>query len=316
MSVQPETNGTRESAFAEGILVTMHGKEVVVTLPGMAEVRMPINAFIKKIAPAMHGTGGVVLPDGVKSVVNDGEVVIWVYECAPRVHSLLWIANDSPEMSGVGAKYRKVQIALPYVIVFAVFIVRRRGPVVLSNNNEVYFRTEPLKSLDDQLLFPALLNCGKFDSGGRRPLSWLCTQNMEVPKEVRNPDQNVSMRAYFRGLLHCLFESGFNYSFEQHNMESWYTISSQIDPRLRSVEEWEEASRRDPLFVLDVPWIPAGLSVREACKRICRMFNGSARQFETAHDVALAVVAESVSPNRGLSVPVADSVRDCSDTAF
>ncbi|NLH75105.1 MAG: hypothetical protein GX456_18820 [Verrucomicrobia bacterium] len=316
MSAQPEANRAGESAPDDGVLVKMQGTHVVISRPGIPEVRMPISTFIKKIAPEKRGTDGVVLPDGVKSVVNEGDLDIWVYECPPRVHSLLWIAKDSPEMSGLGAKYRTVRLALPYVIVLAVFIARGRGQMVLSNNNEVYFRTEPLKSLNDGLYFPALLNCAKSNSADSRPLSWLCTQNMEIPNEARSSDKNVSMRAYFRGLLHCLFETGFNLSFEQHNMRSWYTISSQIDPRLRSVEEWEEATRRDPLFVLDVPWIPVGLTVQEACKRIYKMFHGSARQYRTARDVALAVVAESIVSSMGLSGPVRDRMGDYLDGPF
>ncbi|MDH7503129.1 MAG: hypothetical protein QHJ82_10545 [Verrucomicrobiota bacterium] len=68
--------------------------------------------------------------------------------------------------------------------------------------------------------------------------------------------------------------------------------------------------------VLDVPWIPAGLSVREASKRIYRILHGSARQYQTARDVALAIVAENAPFNMGLRGPAHDPVLDYLEGPF
>ena len=47
-----------------------------------------------------------------------------------------------------------------------------------------------------------------------------------------------------------------------------FTRSRSLDTRIASVEAWEAATAADPLFVLQVPWIPAGLTLGEAVDRL------------------------------------------------
>ena len=108
------------------------------------------------IKPRMDSRG-VVLPDGVKLLDARGPATIWVHETPPRVYRFKWIAADSPARFGPETRYRQVRIALPYLIVMAAF-----DGQMLSGQNECSFRVAPLEDENDELLYPALLNCSKF----------------------------------------------------------------------------------------------------------------------------------------------------------
>ena len=85
---------------------------------------------------------------------------------------------------------------------------------------------------------------------------------------MRDTDPGKRLTAGFNALRHCLLETGFNLSSEHHEHSSWWTESRKVDPRLNTVEAWEAASAEYPLFVLDVPWLPANHTVRQAVDRI------------------------------------------------
>jgi hypothetical protein len=140
--------------------------------------------------------------------------------------------------------------------------------------------------LDDDLFFPALLNCSKFVPPEGRPLSWICTQHLKATPAMHDPDLNKRLTASFEALRRCLFETGFNYSSENHEASSWFTESRQVDPRVATVEAWEAASAKDPLFVLDVPWLKTGYALRQVLDRIFR--NQNARKNHGHNAAALA----------------------------
>lgn len=250
--------------------ITIRGAEVVAKSPEGQTASMPLDAFLAKLAGHRIDTGGVVLPDGIKASITEGAVTIWVYECPPRVQRFLWIAPDSPVPFGPGTKYRPVRLALPYLIMLVVFAADSGGQLQLTNVNECFFRVEPLKSLEDPLFYPALLNCSRFEPQEGRPLSWICTQHLKPAPAMRVPDLNQRLTASFEALRRCLLETGFNLSSEHHENSSWFTASSKVDPRIHTVEAWEAASAQDSLFVLEVPWLPTHHSVRQVAARIFR----------------------------------------------
>jgi len=266
-------------------VITIEGSTVRAVTPEGQAATMEIAELARALGQQRMDTGSSALPDGVKAVLSQGPMTVWVHQTPPRVFQLKWIAADSPSRFGPGTVYRKVRIALPYLIVLAVF-VPVDGTLQLSDWNECFFRTRPLDSLDDPLCFPALLNCSKFDPPDLRPLSWICTQHLDRRSLGREKDENGRLRAGLRLLLHCLLDTGFNYSSEEHEASSWFTESTRADPRVASIEAWEEATRREPLFVLDVPWLPAGLSVREVVQRIFRLQRCEGGGVATASDLA------------------------------
>ena len=260
--------------------VHIEGSEARAASPEGTLAGMPLADLMAKLNPRRFDSGDLILPDGVKAVRSEGPITIVVHETPPQVYSLKWIAGDSVAPFGNGAKYRTVRLALPYLVTLLVF---RNGsaaqPLTLSEFNECFFRVAPLESFEDELLFPALLNCSKFTPPEGRPLSWICTQHLNFATVNREPTPARRLRAGFRALRHCLLETGFNYSSENHEGASWFGESRRVDERISTVERWQEATAQDPLFVLEVPWLKTGLSLGQIVERIFKnlgALNGAA----------------------------------------
>ena len=251
--------------------VLIEGPEARATSPEGKSAAMPLADLMGKLNPRRFDSGDLMLPDGVKAVRSEGPITILVHETAPQVYCLKWIADDSAAPFGAGAKYRTVRIALPYLVTMLVF---RNGssaqPLTLSEFSECFFRVAPLESFDDELFYPALLNCSKFTPPEGRPLSWICTQHLNFVAVNREPTPARRLRAGFRALRHCLLETGFNYSSENHEGASWFGESRRVDERISTVERWQEATAQDPLFVLEVPWLKTDLSLGQIVERIFR----------------------------------------------
>jgi len=269
--------------------VTIEGSAIRATSPEGQAAEMSLKRFGELLAPPHMSTCGAILPDGVKLIESRGPVTVWVHETPPRIHSLKWIAGDSATPFGSGTKYRTVRVALPYVVVLAVFEPREHGLQQLSARNECFFRVAPLASADDELLYPALLNCSKFTPPEGKPLSWICTAQMNRAPFANEPDTPRRLRLGFQELMRCLFETGFNFSSEHHEGASWFTESARVDRRIATIEAWERATAEAPTFVLDVPWLRTGLSLRAVLERIFGNARARRPALATARDVARLV---------------------------
>lgn len=216
-----------------------------------------------------YSTGPSILPNGIKSVMSRGNIVIWIWEKPPHVANLKWIDENSEIKHGRGTQYRNVKIALPYLVIAVVFTSARGNEMPAPVfRDECFFRTEPLKSVNDELSFPALLNCSKFTPPQGNPLSWICTQYIEKHKLWAAATPEEWYRYYLEAVVKCLLHTGFNMSSEENEGNSWYSASKHIDPRIGTIKAWEKATEKDPLFVLDVPWIKTKHSVKSLCERI------------------------------------------------
>jgi hypothetical protein len=253
-------------------VVTLEADLARATLPAGATASMPISALLERLRPRTPDTADVVLPDGVKALVPTANGCILVHQTTPRVFNFRWIANDSPAPFGKKTKYRQVRIGLPYLIVLAGFKNGGSEIMRLSNRNECFFSNHPLDKLgfDSELFYPALLNCSKFPSDKDNPLSWICTQHLDRSPLDEEKTLQSSLRAGMAMLLRHLLESGFNHSSEEHELSSWFseTVKADVDPRVASVEAWEDATRNDPCFALDVPWLETGCTLGQVTHRI------------------------------------------------
>ena len=266
--------------------IHIEGHEARATSPEGKTASMPLAELLSRLFPERMDTCGIVLPDGVKTIINGGNHCIWVHETPPRAYNLRWIAPDSEAQFGPGTKYRLARITLPYVIVMACFAPGEKGKFTLSNSNEAFFRTAPLASQDDELFYPALLNCSKFALPEGRPLAWICTQHLNRASFEQETDLNPRLRKALAALLHCLLETGFNYSSEHHEGASWFTESRAVDDRISTVEKWEAASAKDELFVLDVPWLKTGLTARQMAERMLKYHRAARPSSPTASVLA------------------------------
>jgi hypothetical protein len=282
--------------------VVVQGDCAVATLPEGTRCEMKVSELIRQLAPTVPDTCGAVLPDGTKCALPTRGGVVLVHQTPPQVYGFRWIARDSQAEFGPGTRYRTVRLSLPYVIVLAVFAIPKRGVPVLSERNECYFSNSPLETLglDTPLGYPALLNCSKIGigDGGGLPLSWICTQYLPKPETRGHRSLDASFREGLGALLRHLFESGFNRSSEHHEGESGFSASvkAKIDPRIASVEAWEEATREDPLFAIEVPWLPVGKTLREITARGGKPGRGRGKSFGTAADLVRLIFNASAAP--------------------
>jgi hypothetical protein len=282
--------------------VLFEGGTVRAVSPEGQTASIPLPDLMSRLLPPRTGTGEMILPDGVKAVLSDGRTTVWVHQSPPNVYNLRWITPDSPAPYGPGAKYRDVPIALPYLITLAVFGPGCVQPHHLSHVNECFFRNGPLNSLDDEVCFPALLNCSKYRVPDGRPLAWICTQYLRVDGYVHETDPNRCMRGGFKELWHCLTGTGFNYSSEHHEGASWYSESRGIDPRIATIEDWERATQQNPMFVLDVPWLKAG-TLRYVTDRIFENARTRPPAVTSSADIARIVFNHGPTQTAGATEP-------------
>lgn len=252
-------------------VVTVEGEHVHACSPEGAARSMRLVELLERVVPRRLDTGAAVLPDGVKCALPVPGGTVLVHQTPPRVHRFQWIAPDSPAPFGKGARYREVRLALPYLVVLAVFDGAPGAIPSLARSSECFFSNRPLDlaGLATELRYPALLNCSRFpDEDPARPLSWICVEHLRplAPAD----DVATALRQGLASLLHHLLESGFNLSSEHHELSSWYseTVAAAVDPRVATVEAWERASAEDGLFALDVPWLPAGRTLAQVVARI------------------------------------------------
>jgi len=245
--------------------ITIRGNTARVKTREGSTHSLPLGELLDRVAKRRIDTCGMILPKECRLVYTRGAVTILVCEYPPGPRSLRWIAQDSRARFGPTATYRTVRLSLPYVIVFAVF-----EDAILTMANECFFRTLPLDDLDRQnsLHFPALLNCSRFKPPDGKPLSWICTQNLDLTDIVCQETPVRRFRAGLKSLRSCLFETGFNYSSEEHEYSSWYTESRNVDPRIATVDRWHDETEKEPYFALDVEWLEAEITVAELAERI------------------------------------------------
>ena len=132
-----------------------------------------------------------------------------------------------------------------------------------------------------------------------KSLAWLCTQTWRERELInREPDEARRIVRGVDGLVRFLRESKYNLSSElnpqaktSRELRSWFTESAlrKIDPRMETVAAWERATRKDPSFILQVPFIPVGRSVAAVAERIFDNYCPPAPGPRTAADLARIV---------------------------
>jgi hypothetical protein len=242
--------------------VTIQGGQVEARLSEGVTATMDLPDLVQLLAPPAMSTAGVVLPEGVRMMFSTRRMSIFIWELVPQVYRVKWIGKDSKVpfgMPGHEARYEFRRLALPYLIIVAVFARDPRGRLVLTGRNEAYFRTAPLADGTDRLLFPALLNISKFPRGcaAEHSLAWICTQHTNLAGLAGTADDNRRLRESLQALKHTLMDTGFNYSSEHHELTSYWSLSARRIPQVADLDRWEALSREDPLFTLTVPWLPA-----------------------------------------------------------
>jgi hypothetical protein len=276
-----------EPPATKGATITIEGDRVRVAAPEGASATYSVEELARALAPPHLLDLEQPWPPGVRVVRRLDKFVIAVHETPPGLQTLRWIAADSPAPFGPAALYRDVRIALPYVVLVAVMGIDRKGRLAPTPFNETFFATQAVKDLSEPMYYPALLNCSRMRDSTGKCLSWLCVQHLRTSELTRGSSANRGA-SIVRLLLEHLFHDAFNYSSEHHEGTSWFseTVRARVDPRVATIEAWQEASREDPWFALRVPWLPTQLMLAEVLERTAEIHAGGARAIRTADDVA------------------------------
>jgi len=231
------------------------------------------------------------IPDGVRFLRSRGQVTVLVMEDMPQVRTVRWLADDSPMPYGRGALYRTARLAFPFVIII---VALRAGG--LTGYQQCFYRTERLVTLGDSLLYTNLFNCAR----AYRQESWLCLANLQ--RDLAPLSWNHKVQEIRRHM----WAASFNQSSEVHEGMSFWQTMRTIDPRVKSLDAWEEASRADAFFPLGVRWQPARLTIGEAMNA---MLNGAGSPLppETLPDLARLLGTIAAAP--AARVAQADSLR-------
>jgi hypothetical protein len=171
-----------------------------------------------------------------------GRVVGVVVEMPPEARCVKWIADSSPEDYGPDARYESRRLSFPWVVLVVVFAAGE-----LSGQQQAFFRTAPLASLDDELGFTCLLNCANAPAYGGQE-SWVCLANLTRRLgRLPWPERVKTVTAHF-------WQAAFNRSSEVHEGNSHWADAGTLDPRLASAATWEAATHDDPYFTLGIRW--------------------------------------------------------------
>ncbi len=190
------------------------------------------------------------------------------YEAPPGVRRLRWGVRS--EASERRFSYREVQLALPYVVIVTGVRIDARGTMTFDGWTEAYFANESLRSLTAPLCPAPLLNVvGRSEphhSGG----AVVCMSGFGHTSTPGDGEPSERLHRGLAAVLGYFFESGFNEDFERTGRISAFhdPHSKPADPRLATVEAWEEASAQDPSFVLQIPWLPIARTLSRSLEAV------------------------------------------------
>jgi hypothetical protein len=203
----------------------------------------------QEVLPPLNGAA---FPDGIKFFKWQPPAFVLVHQMPPHVRQLRWITDNSPADFGPGTKYETVRLSMPYAITFAVYY-QYGEQLVLSGSNELYFRNEPLRTLNDSLGYAALLNISRIQTGNRT-VSWICTQHLR-------PSRKTDWCQQLEALLEHTWNGAFNRSSERHEGQSMYGYSKDVHPDLHPIQRWCQATEANETFALGVKWKPVPQNV-------------------------------------------------------
>lgn len=170
-------------------------------------------------------------------------------ELPAGVHSVRWVDWDE----GDKLDDKICRIALPYIVV--VHHLRSCLTGWYADNMDLFFRNEPLQSMDDKLFVPVMHNCmfyrGCSLTQDGKPLdrSYSCgiSSHGETLVDVISKTKTK------------LFGSQFN-----DDGDSNYDEVREL-PRFRkiaTIEDWEKNTAKDPRFILKMKWPRTNATVR------------------------------------------------------
>ncbi len=233
--------------------VRIVGERVVVRQNGVT-AEHSLAAVVRELLRLAHREPSCpVLPAGVRKWMERGDTTAVAVELPPQARMVRWLADGSRAPFGRGARYERYFVSFPYVELLLVF---RQGG--LTGYQQLYYRTAPLDE-GEELLLPNLFNV----ANGYDQQCWLCLANLRDVSRLAWP-------AKLQAVVEHVFGAAFNRSSEVHERNSLWgaMVAAKLDPRVASIEAWQEATRANPRFALEVPWKPANTTVTAELHRM------------------------------------------------
>jgi hypothetical protein len=225
-----------EIQIADGRAAVRHGDKT------LAEA--PLGSFVRQIADASDRRPSLgILPARVRYCCERRNATAVVIEVEPQARTVNWLAEGSKTPYGRGAQYQRHFLSFPYIVLLVVF----RGGA-LTGYQQLYYRNAPLGE-DEALMLPNLYNVAQ----GHGQRCWLCLQFLPDLSELPWPKK-------IDAIVDHVFSAAYNQSSEQHEGNSYWSAAKAVDPRVATLEAWEQATRESHRFALEVPWEPAGES--------------------------------------------------------
>ena len=238
---------TRRTATAYYI---SDGREEMAQVPIKKLVPRLVKNIKKQIDTEETGTLLTpMLPPGVRMYQSYGETEIVVCEQSPQMRTIKW---GQPPFDKEQVTYK---VATPYVVYFFPFY---KG--VLQNEARIFYRTEPLKSLDDKLFLPNVTHC-QYYINSTSSIGRICFEgkgNFQRPEEMSSAI-DVAMSNFWDSSFQVYWgesrRGGFSMCPKVYARKKGSTF-------LGRPKFWEKRSLKNPLFVLDEKlWIDTSIDV-------------------------------------------------------
>ncbi len=216
--------------------------------------QMPVDQFCKLIGQhTVTGMSDEPIPDNVRWICEKGEKSVYVIELQPELRPLVWnnsmagwdYINDEKVYLETGTRHT---VATPYVVILIPF----RGNKIGGSSERpvrVFYRNSPLQSLDDEVLSSNLTNVLPTNYG-RKEMGCMCLDRLDVHSKMDRAE-------VVNAVVSHLWGGEFNMEYGRN-----FSDVSHVDQRVSSIYMWEEASKQNPDFVLDVAWPKTGLTIR------------------------------------------------------
>jgi hypothetical protein len=263
-----------------GELIEIVGEKARLVAEGRSGERKPmrqvaLREFLGGIASSLDAAQrntAQFLPSGTRFVTVRGASTALVVELPPEVRRVTW---RPARMDGEG-EHTTYWLAFPYVIHVCLFYTIAGDEAYRGGLEEmrVYYRHSPLRSADDSLCVPNLFNV---------QVDPAMTSNCRACLRGHPDDlQDLPLAEQSEALLNFFWETGFNLDIESNGFER----ARALDPRIASLQAWEEASRADPLFPLRIGWESAGCSPRQVIDQLIHRRHGDVKPLRSASDLA------------------------------
>ena len=238
---------------------------VLVTPEGQRHV-LELASLLEKANPSPPPD--LVWPRGVRAVRMGRGGFTLAFEVPPGVRRMRW--GVRPEARERRFSYREVRLALPYVVIVTGVRFDSHGTFFFDGWTEAYFANEPLRSSAAPLHLAPLLNVvGRGDSdpsGG----AVVCMGGFSHQSSSGAGDPSERLHRGLAAIIGHLLDSGWNEDFERTGRTSAFhdPRSKPADPRLATIDAWEEASVKDPTFVLEIPWVTTRRTLARALESV------------------------------------------------